>query len=809
MPPRRREGSKPRRRRVRKLRLAGLLGALALLGAVSFTFGLISAIASEVPSLDPRAEQGRQRNGVILDRDGERVLALLRGSESRVLVGPDDISSQMKQAIVAIEDRRFWEHQGIDLRGVGRALWADVRNQGFVQGGSTITQQFVKNVYRRNERSIGRKVREAALAWQLEKDWSKQKILTEYLNTIYFGNGAYGVQQAAKTYFGHAASKLSYPEAALLAGIPADPTGYDPVRRPAAARARRGQVLRALLEIGRIDRRQFAAARRAPLPRRVDLPGTQGANLPAPYFTNYVKEQLVARYGAEEVFGGGMRVRSTIDLELQDRARAAIAQWLTSPDGPSAALVALDAKNGDVLAMVGGRNYRESQFNLAVQGERQPGSAFKPFVLAAALEQGITTGTTFESRPLQLSLGDRLWSVENYEGAYLGTANLETATVQSDNAVYAQLTQLVGPAAVKRTAKSLGVASPLRNYFSIALGAQAVNPLELARAYGGFANGGLRIDGTAFGNQPRAVRTVRSRRFSEDNRVRPQRILQPRTASFVNFLLRGVVERGTGRRAYLPGWTIAGKTGTTENYGDAWFVGYTPRLVVAVWVGYEKELRPMLTEFNGDAVAGGTYPALITKSFLERALPYLGLEPERFSPPPSLYSSARRVVQRDGHLKLDNGVCREAISVVYFADAPSPPLADCKPNEVDVPRVVGRTLAEAKARLAEQPLSAEVVYRPARALQRVDVVLGQIPERGPLSSYETVTLVLAKARHGLIPNVVGAPVSVARARLRRRGLTAKVTGTAVGPPGRVVSQRPQAGLAAAPGLRVRLVIARD
>ena len=308
-----------------------------------------------------------------------------------MIVPSNQISPQMKQAIVAIEDKRFYEHRGIDVHGMARALWADVTERGLVQGGSTITQQFVKNAYVANERSIARKLKEAALAWQLEQRWSKDRILTAYLNTIYFGNGAYGIQQAALTYFGKRAADLTLPEAALLAGIPEDPSLYDPVVNPRHAKARRNLVLRQMLDQHDISPPDYRRAKRAPLPKPQDvhLPGTQG---PSPYFVNYVKQQLIDRYGAGKVFGGGLKVKTTIDLRLQKLAHAAIDQTLTNPDGPTAALVAIDPRTGAVLTMIGGANYHKSQFNLAVQGERQPGSSFKPFVLATALVAGDLPG---------------------------------------------------------------------------------------------------------------------------------------------------------------------------------------------------------------------------------------------------------------------------------------------------------------------------------------------------------------------------------------------------------------------------------
>jgi penicillin-binding protein 1A len=804
------------RRRIRKLRLFAAVVVLGLLGSAAFTLGLVAAIASEIPSLDPARQRAQELNGVIYANDGRSVLAVLRGSESRVLVDPDEISDRMMAAIVAVEDRRFWEHRGVDVRGILRALWSDIRQKRVVEGGSTITQQYVKNVYGENTRSIGRKVREAALAWQLERDddWSKERILTEYLNTIYFGNGAYGIQQAARAYFDKSARDLNLADSALLAGIPADPNGYDPVTRPAAARARRTTVLDAMLELGDITPAEHANALRAPLPRpeNVRLPGTE-ITWRAPYFTNYVKTQLIERRGARNVFGGGLRVTTTIDLELQQRARDAIAKWLPDADGPQAALVALDPETGNVFAMVGGRNYRESQFNLAVQSERQPGSSFKPFVLATALEQGVAPPTTFESKPLNVFLGDKYVPISNYEDAYLGTADLATATIHSDNSVYTQLTQLVGPKRVAKTAESLGVTSKLNGYLSIGLGGEAVNPLELARAYMAFANGGFRIDQRTPGelaNRPRVIEKIEDAdgELIDANVQTSHKVLSTRTTTTVNEFLQRVLEEGTGRRAVLPRWPAAGKTGTTENYGDAWFVGYTTNLVVAVWVGYPATLRPMLTEYDGDPVAGGTYPALIWKSFMERALPLLTSDPEPFDPPSYEPVAPQLVVERDGAVQRDNGLCQSPREVVYFVGAGPRRTANCKPNEVDVPTVVGMTLGEARDRLAEQPLESTVVYKWARPLQRTNVVVDQDPRRGRLSSFDEVTLVLGKPRYGLVPDVRGTALAKARRMLGKRRLRSEVVRYSEGPPGQVVSQSPRPGVAAARRMTVKLVVAR-
>jgi penicillin-binding protein 1A len=793
-----------RRRRIRKLRLFGLLLILLLLGLASFTFGLITAVASQIPNCDP-GRVPHEVDGHIYANDDHTILATLRGSESRILVRTEDIAPIMQQAIVAVEDKRFYQHRGVDLRGIARAVWADVSSKSVVQGGSTITQQFVKNSCVTSKRTISRKLKEAALAWQLEQRWKKNRILTAYLNTIYFGNGAYGIQRAAQTYFNTTASRLDLAQAALLAGIPADPSRYDPVANPKTARARRLEVLNAMLAQHEISAADLRRADLTPLPRpdEVQLPGIQG---PAPYFVNYVKQQLISRYGTRRVFGGGLNVQTTIDLRLQKLARRAIESVLTEPDGPSAALVSIRPRTGEVLAMYGGDNFRQSQFNLAVQGERQPGSSFKPFVLATALKQGVSPSTTFASKPLSIFIGDRYWPVHNYENAYLGSASLVTATIESDNSIYAQLTRLVGPANVAKMARQAGITRRLNPYFAIGLGADAVSPLDMARAFSTFANEGRRVDGAAFGNRPRAIARVRSEndKMIDDNAPRYQAVLSRNENALLTGILEDVVRFGTGKRAALSDRSAAGKTGTTENYGDAWFVGYTPQLATAVWVGYPDGLVPMETEYHGDPVAGGTFPAEIWHAFTQMAL--AGTDVESFPSYSYPYASSKRVVWRDGRLQLDNGYCRESALVSYFTGKGPSRTANCKQNEVDIPHVVGWTVSRAKVRLAAQPLTANIVYRPARAKQRVDLVLDQFPRKGRASSYDTVTLVLAKPLHGVVPKVTGLTLRDARTRLRARGLVANVERFAEGRSGKVLAQMPPAGVAAAPRLRIRLVV---
>ena len=797
-------GSKPparkkNGRRIRKLRLLALVAVLGLLTFASFVFGMVTAIAGQLPQYDPAHQQKIAHDGYIFDRNGE-LLARLRGKEARVILKSEQIAPIMKQAIVAIEDKRFYEHRGVDLRAIGRALVADIENKAVVQGGSTITQQFIKNAYVKDQRSVARKLKEAALAWQLEQRKKKDWILTAYLNTIYFGNGAYGIGQAALTYFQKPASELTLPEAALLAGIPRDPARFDPVTNPKAAKERRRIVLDQMLQQGIIAPDQHREARSAalPTPDEVKLPGTQERQ--GQYFVNYVKQQLISDedYGPGAVFGGGLRVYTTLDTKLQKIARKSIAKVLTDPDGPQAALVAIDPRSGEVMAMAGGSNYRESQFNLAVQGERQPGSAFKPFVLAAALDEGISPASHFESHQVVIPLGDKLWQVNNYEGSYLGSISLETATIHSDNSVYAQLTSIVGPQNVARMARDAGIRSKLNSYFAIGLGAEAANPLEMARAFSTFANGGQRIDGSILGNQPRAVTKIGKRR----NEPVAHRVLSPKRTAILNSILQKVVTQGTGRRAALPDRPVAGKTGTTENYGDAWFVGSVPQLTVAVWVGYPRELKPMETEFHGDAVAGGTFPAEIWRTFMQQALRLLKNEPQSFPSTSARYASPREVVFRDGRLQVDNGNCYSPRARALLLG----PGAQARRRTASRTRSTSRSSSAEPVQAARAPPRRPAVDAGDRLSgvatpgQRLDVVLDQRSEGRPALGLRPSQAGRGEADPRRRTSDRRHAAKRAQHKLERRGLKIEVETASKGTPGRVVFQLPRPGVAAAPGM---------
>jgi membrane peptidoglycan carboxypeptidase len=479
-------------------------------------------------------------------------------------------------------------------------------------------------------------------------------------------------------------------------------------------------------------------------------------------------------------------------------------------------MVVLDAQTGSVLAMVGGANYHKSQFNLATQGERQPGSSFKPIVLATALDEGIAPSSVFTStKQVTINADGRVWQVNNYEGEALGPIDLSKAIAYSDNSVFSQLTALVGPRNVRGMAAKLGITTKLNGYFAIGLGAEPSTPLEMARAYETFAHGGARIDGSVFGNMPRAVDCLTDAKgvCTEANRPVNHPAITSTQAETIDQMLQGVVQYGTGKAAAIPGWQIAGKTGTTENYGDAWFVGYTPpatspsgktqQLVVAVWVGYPDKLVPMLSEYHGGPVAGGTFPALIWKSFMTKAIALKHLTPESFAYPPSQYAGPVTVVNRGGKLVRDNGVCKNAYQLAFYGGTGPESVATCKPNEVEIPDVVGYKLVNAKARLDGQPLTPTLIYRPAKPGERLNVVVGQFPRKGTASAYDKITIVLPKSLHGAIPKVVGLSLKRAQAKLARFKLDITVKG---GRTGKVVRQSVRPGSAAARGLALTLTV---
>jgi penicillin-binding protein 1A len=637
------------RPRLKRLRFVLILFAVLLLGLISFVFGMFMAVASTLPSLDNRAEFQNARNSVLLDDIGRPIGVLSR--QNQILVTPGQIPRVVKEAVIAIEDKRFETNSGIDIRGIARAFYQDVVRKGAIQGASTIEQQFVKNALQAQaHRTIFEKLREAALAYQLAHKWSKEKILTEYLNTIYFGNGAYGIESAARTYFGSDVNHLGCGtpghklcveelqpwEAALLAGVIQSPTGYDPVTKPMAARERRNVVLDEMYRQGYLRRADFQESVRQALPAPPDVqPPHQSLveGIDAGYFVSWVSQQIIERYGATRSFDGGLHIKTTLDLDLQRSAEQAVNGYLPGPEGPTASLVAIENSTGEVRAMVGGRNYNETPFNLATEGERQPGSSFKAFDLAAALQDGISPESTWSSRLKIFNVpgakGSEKFVVHNDEGAYTGTDTLTGATAFSDNSIYAEVGLKVGTKRIAKLAHEMGITTPISTNPAMTIGGLnvGVTPLDMAHAYETIAHGGLRIGGTlASGRQPTGLQevsagsqTLQDGHHHDVNRVLAKRVLPPGVASTETAMLETVLQYGTAKSAAI-GQFAAGKTGTTSNFGDAWFVGWDKKYTVAVWVGYPNKLIPMTTDFGGQPVFGGTYPALIWHDFMLAAM---------------------------------------------------------------------------------------------------------------------------------------------------------------------------------------------
>jgi penicillin-binding protein 1A len=563
---------------------------------------------------------------LIFDAKG-RLITRLEAEENRENVTLDELPEHLLDAVVAIEDDRFWRHKGIDVKAILRAAVTNTREGEVAQGGSTITQQYVKNALASDEKTFNRKVREAILAIELERSSTKERILELYLNTIYFGNGAYGVQAASQEYFGKPAAEIDVAQSALLAGLIQSPSRTDPYDHPDAARDRRDVVLERMAELGYLTHAEASYAEHEDLIVRVK---PQEERYPAAHFVEQVKRFILddPRFGAtpaarrQLLFGGGLRIQTTVDLDEQAIAERAVAAVRPNPPGPDAALVSMDAKTGYVRALVGGRDFfgggARAKLDLVTGGPGRPaGSSFKPLVLAAALESGMTLDKVF-SAPSHLTIplptGD--WKVENYEGESGGVATLLDATVHSYNTVYAQVIMEVGPDKAMATARALGVRAKLLPYPSAVLGTNDVHPLDMATAYGTLANRGIRVDPVFVTKISTADGAV-----IYEHQHRQIRAIDQQVADEVTTALQQVVVRGTGTRARLSDRPVAGKTGTGQEWRDAWFVGFTPDVVTAVWMGFPQEgqisMKPPATPMR---ITGGTWPAQIWHLFMQDAL---------------------------------------------------------------------------------------------------------------------------------------------------------------------------------------------
>lgn len=586
------------------------VGVLVLIGLIGFLWLWFTVkLPADLPPV---------QSSVVVDAQG-RPLATFGQNGLREPVTLDKIAPVAVDALLSAEDRHFFDHHGVDPGGLVRAMWHDVRGDS-LQGGSTITQQLVKNSYLNSDRSVGRKAKEAVLAMKLEQTHDKHDILDRYFNVVYFGRGAYGIQAASHVYFNTTADQLNTNQAAFLIGLLRSPETADPSRNPDVAKQRRDHVIDAMVDNHKLSASDAAAVKQQDIGAVARVEQTQVTSGIAPWFVDYVREQAVAQFGESAVYGGGLRITTTLDLDDQKAAEDAVAQVLNQPDDPQAAVVALD-KSGAIRAYVGGRDYNALKVDLArgAQGGgsgRQAGSTFKPFVLAANAEQGKTARQVFPA-PGQITLptSSGPWTVSNYGGEAFGATDLIDGTVHSVNTVYAQLVLQVGPDKAAALAHAAGIQSDLPVEPSLTLGTGDVSPLEMADAYLTFAREGQRVE-------PFAIAKVQDRngRTLFDANPKTSTAMKPDTAHLVDFVLQQVIARGTGTAAKLDR-PVAGKTGTTENSADAWFAGYTPDYAAVVWMGYpEGNAKPMANLHGVSTVTGGTLPAQIWKKFMDGAL---------------------------------------------------------------------------------------------------------------------------------------------------------------------------------------------
>jgi penicillin-binding protein 1A len=571
-------------------------------------FGVVQWLGRDLPSPEQLTTIQTPVKTLLYDSRGRVLHEFYK--ENRSVIPLKQVPRNLINATLSTEDRNFYDHWGVDLWGIGRAAITNVLKMRRAEGGSTITQQLARNLFLTHERTITRKLKETALAMRIERTYSKDQILQLYFNQIYFGEGAYGVEAAAKTFFGKPVQELNLPECALLAGLPANPSLYSPRRRPQAAIARRAKVLRNLLATKSLTAVQFANAMNAPL----GVTAVRYSNDRAPYFVEMVRQHLEERYGSNALYESGYRVYTTLDSDLQQVAERALEKHLVGleaelklkqthanyvlPIGDSAravqrtaylqgALVAIDPRSGSIRALVGGRDFNQSNFNRAVQAQRQAGSAFKPFVFVAAMDNGFRPTDIIVDEPVSFPAGDgTLYQPGNYDQTFRGPVTLRYALQQSINIPAIKLLRKVGTSLVSSYARRMGIKSPIGQNLSMALGSSEVTLVELTSAYGVFANSGVR-------NDPLFILKVEDRTGTvlEKNTQRPTEVLSQQTAAVMTSMLASVMDHGTGYPARARGFLMpaAGKTGTMDEYMDAWFVGYTPSMVCGVWVGFDQK----------------------------------------------------------------------------------------------------------------------------------------------------------------------------------------------------------------------------
>ena len=764
------------RRRIHAVLIAG---ALIIIPIISVALGSLAAVAmvmSDLPKLKGEGEVQNWQTSKIYAADGT-LLTDLYYEQDRIVIPLSDVSPHLQHAVIAIEDERFYKHNGYDPEAILRALFANLKSGHVVEGASTITQQYIKNTMISRDKTLDRKLKEATLAYQLEQKYTKDQILEKYLNTIYLGQSWYGAETASIKYFGKRSKDLTLPEAATIAGIIKSPYYYSPYTHPDRARERRDLVISSMLRLNYITSEQAKEATATPTQvRPLSKPSTI-----APFFVEYVKQELIKEYGENVVFKGGLRVYTTIDLKMQKHAENAAWSILNRPTDPAVSIVAIEPQTGYIKAMVGGRDFEKSKYNLATSHNRQPGSSFKPFVFTAALEKGMSPFKRYSSAPALIKIpGSKPWSVHNYvRGSGGALMTIREALVKSVNTVFARLIMDVGAVRTVDIAKRMGIMGRIKPYPAIALGgfSNGPSPLDMASAYSTFANSGKHCSPVAITKVTDATGKV-----LKEHKPEPKQAISEITAYLVTDTLQDVVRRGTGTRARI-GRPCAGKTGTAQKYVDAWFCGYTPDLTAAVWVGYPRGQIPM-RRVHGIRVAGGTFPAQIWAKFMSQALRG---KPYRSFPKPKGGIVNVFVCSESG--LLPSKYCPEVESRPF--SSANRPHSRCplhtKPSIVEIPSVVGLTKGDAVDKLRRNHFGSSVTYK-VDSSSRSGVVISQTPSGGEKARQGTVIQLIVNAGPGSglssgssdqgtsqgikIPNVIGLTEDQARQRLSALGLKA-------------------------------------
>jgi penicillin-binding protein 1A len=590
------------------------VGVLSAVGGIIFTATTaVTSFIATLPAIEDFSPSQTALTSKIYAADGT-LIATFHGEENRELVALKQMPKNLINSVIAIEDERFYQHKGVDLEGIARAFLINLKSGEIVEGASTITQQVITSVYIPQGKTIvtyDRKIKEAALAYQLEKFYAKEEILEIYLNTIYLGEGSYGVQAAAKIYFNKDVEYLSLSECATIAGLIQSPNYYSPYINKKAALERRNIVLGKMLELNYIDKDEYENAIKQQIITQRPFQETEKGF--APYFVEYVKQILIEKYGVNKVFEGGFNIYTTLDPSMQVAAEDAIKQILPDPEDPAAALVAMDPRNGFIKAMVGGKDFGDMKFNLATQAKRQPGSTFKVFALAAALEQGVSPYMTFNPNGTVVYdiVGSQPWEVSNYMGESFETNEMTIfdGTVRSVNLIYAQLIMRIGGYSVSKIANDMGIETPLEGYPAIGLGGltTGVSPLEVCTAFSTIADYGVR-------HNPVAILKVTDKdgKVIEEYEEESKQILTPINAYRMIEIMQQVMQRGTGTRAKLADRPCAGKTGTTQEAENAWFTGFTTNLCACIWMGYP-EVNKKMGLIHDMRVQGGAHPAMMWK----------------------------------------------------------------------------------------------------------------------------------------------------------------------------------------------------